>query len=70
MSKYFILLKVTILDKNIVIAIQSSFQHHHHKVLCNTSGLDDSGVDHFSQQLQIDQTPKKDILVVQGDWTA
>ena len=30
---------------------------------------DDSGVDHFYQQLQetIDQTPKKDILVVQGD---
>ena len=31
---------------------------------------DDSEVDHFYQQLQetIDQTPKKDILVVQGDW--
>ena len=37
-----------------------------------TSGHDDSEVDHFYQQLQetIDQTPKKDILVVQGDWNA
>ena len=37
-----------------------------------TSGHDDSEVDHFHQQLQetIDQTPKKDILVVQGDWNA
>ena len=35
-------------------------------------GHDDSDVDHFYQQLQetIDQTPKKDILVVQGDWNA
>ena len=31
-----------------------------------------SEVDHFYQKLQetIDQTPKKDILVVQGDWNA
>ena len=37
-----------------------------------TSGHDDSKVDHFHQQLQetIDQTQKKDILVVQGDWNA
>ena len=37
-----------------------------------TSGHDDSEVDHFYQQLQeiIDQTPKKGILVVQGDWNA
>ena len=37
-----------------------------------TSGHDDSEVDHFYQQLQetMDQTPKKDILVVQGDWNA
>ena len=37
-----------------------------------TSGHDDSEVDHFYQKLQetIDQTPKKDILVVQGDWNA
>ena len=36
------------------------------------SGHDDSEVDHFYQQFQetIDQTPKKDILVVQGDWNA
>ena len=35
-------------------------------------GHDDSEIDHFYQQLQetIDQTPKKDILVVQGDWNA
>ena len=33
---------------------------------------DDSEVDYFYQQLQetIDQTPKKDILVVQEDWNA
>ena len=37
-----------------------------------TSGNDGSEVDHFYQKLQetIDQTPKKDILVVQGDWNA
>ena len=36
------------------------------------SGYDDSEIDHFYQHLQetIDQTPKKDILVVQGDWNA
>ena len=33
---------------------------------------DDSEVDHFHQKLQetIHQPPKKDILVVQGDWNA
>ena len=38
------------------------------QVYAPTSGHDDSEVDHFYQQLQetIDQTPKKDILVVQG----
>ena len=37
-----------------------------------TSGHDDSEIDHFYQQLQetTDQTPKKDILVEQGDWNA
>ena len=41
-------------------------------VYAPTSGHDDSEVDHFYQKLQetIDQTPKKDILVVQGDWNA
>ena len=36
------------------------------------SGHVDTVVDHFYQQLQeiIDQTPKKDILVVQDDWKA
>ena len=34
-----------------------------------TSGHDDNEADNFYRQLQeiIDQTPKKDILVVQGD---
>ena len=42
------------------------------KVYAPTSGHCDSEVDHFYQQLQetIDQTPKKDILAVQGDWNA
>ena len=42
------------------------------QVYAPTSGHDDSEVDHFYQQLQetIDQTPKKDIMVVQGDWNA
>ena len=37
-----------------------------------TSGHDDNEVVNFYRQLQeiIDQTPKKDILVVQGDWNA
>ena len=42
------------------------------QVYAPTSGHDGSEVDHFYQKLQetIDQTPKKDILVVQGDWNA
>ena len=42
------------------------------QVYAPTSGHDDSEVDHFYQQLQetIYQTPRKDILVVQGDWNA
>ena len=42
------------------------------QVYAPTSGHDDNEVEHFYQQLQeiIDQTPKKDILVVQGDWNA
>ena len=42
------------------------------QVYAPISGHDDSEVDYFYQQLQetIDQTPKKDILVVQGDWNA
>ena len=42
------------------------------QVYAPTSKHDDSEVDHFYQQLQetIDQTPKKDIQVVQGDWNA
>ena len=40
------------------------------QVYAPTSGHDDSEVDHFYQQVQetIDQTPKNDILFVQGDW--
>ena len=35
-----------------------------------TSDYDDNKIEEFYDQLQnvIDQTPKKDILVVQGDW--
>ena len=42
------------------------------QVYAPTSGHGDSAVDHFCQQLQenIDQTPKKDILVVQGTYNA
>ena len=42
------------------------------QVYAPTSGHGDSEVDHFYQQLQetIDQTTKKDILVVQGHWNA
>ena len=42
------------------------------QIYASTSGHKDSEVDHFYQQLQetIDQTPKKGILVVQGDWNA
>ena len=37
-----------------------------------TSDYDDDDVEDFYEQLQeiLDQTPKKDILVVQGDWNA
>ena len=42
------------------------------QVYAPTSGHDDSEVDHFYQQFQetIDETPKKDILVAQGDLNA
>ena len=42
------------------------------QVYAPASGHDDNEVDNFYRQLQeiIDQTPKKDILVVQGDWKA
>ena len=42
------------------------------QVYATASGHDNTGVDQFYQQLQkiIDQIPKKDILVVQGDWNA
>ena len=42
------------------------------QVYAPTSDHHDSEVDHFHQQLKeiIDQTPKKDILVVQVDWNA
>ena len=42
------------------------------QVYASTSDHDDNGVEDFYQQLQnvIDQTPKKEILVVQGDWNA
>ena len=50
----------------------SSFQYPIIQVYAPTSCHDDGEVDHFYQKLQetIDQTPKKDILVVQGDWNA
>ena len=37
-----------------------------------TTDYDDNNIEEFYEQLQevIDQTPKKDILVVQGDWNA
>ena len=40
------------------------------QVYAPTPGHDDNEVDNFYRQLQeiIDQTPKKDNLVVQGDW--
>ena len=42
------------------------------QVYAPTPGHDNSEVDHIYQRLQetIDKTPKKDILVVQGDWNA
>ena len=42
------------------------------QVYAPTSGHDDNEVHNFCRQLQeiIDQTPKKDNLVVQGDWNA
>ena len=41
-------------------------------VYAPTSSHDDSEVDEFYRELQtlVDQTPKQDILVVQGDWNA
>ena len=42
------------------------------QVYAPTSSYDDSDVDEFYRELQslVDQTPKQDILVVQGDWNA
>ena len=42
------------------------------QVYAPTSSYDDSDVDEFYRELKslVDQTPKQDILVVQGDWNA
>ena len=41
------------------------------QVYAPTSSSDDSEVDEFYRELQsLNQTPKQDILVVQGDWNA
>ena len=42
------------------------------QVYAPTSSYDDSEVDEFYREIQslVDQTPKQDILVVQGDWNA
>ena len=42
------------------------------EVYTPTSSYDDSEVDEFFRERQslVDQTPKQDILVVQGDWNA
>ena len=42
------------------------------QVYAPISSYDDSDVDEFYRELQslVDQTPKQDILVVQGDWNA
>ena len=50
------------------------FQHYHHSgnLYAPTSKYDDTEVDEFYRELQslVDQTPKQEILVVQGDWNA
>ena len=50
----------------------SSFNFTIIQVYAPTSSYDNSGVDEFYRELQslVDQTPKQDILVVQGDWNA
>ena len=42
------------------------------QVYAPTSDYDDNQIEELYDQLQngIDQTPKKDILLVQGDWNA
>ena len=49
----------------------SPFEHHD-STSGPTSDYDDNEIEEFYDQLQnaIDQTPKKDILVVQGNWNA
>ena len=44
----------------------------HYQICAPTSSYDDSETDEFYRKLQFlaDQTPKQDILVVQGDWNA
>ena len=49
------------------------FQHYHQLgIFSPKSSYDDNEVDEFYSELQslVDQTPKQDILVVQGDWNA
>ena len=50
----------------------SLFQHHNSTSVRPTSDYDDNEIEEFHDQLQnvIDQTLKKDILVVQADWNA
>ena len=45
---------------------------HEHGVYAPTSDYDDTDVEAFYEQLQevLDETPRRDILIVQGDWNA
>ena len=55
-----------------LIAIRSRAVPFNVTIYAPTSGYNNNEVDNFCRQLQeiIDQTPKKDILVVRGDWDA
>ena len=60
----------TSLQQTDLSLLKGNFFHHLHcKGFAPTSGHDDNEVDHFYKEI-IDQTPKKDILVVQEDWNA
>ena len=50
----------------------SPFHHNNTTSVTPTSKYDDNDIEEFYDQLQnvIDQTPKKDIVGVQGDWNA
>ena len=51
---------------------RQTIQNHSHPSLCPTSNAEETEVEWFYEDLQdlLEQTPKKDLLFIIGDWNA